>query len=488
MFFPQPLASSLFFMIFTTIPFFFFLVIVLVIYWMLPSDRWRHPFLLLANFFFYGWWDWRFTGLLAIVILISYIAGKLMEKIEVELPCRKYLMMLACALLLGVLGYFKYTNFFLGSLKGITEQMGGRVTWTTLKIILPAGISFYIFQAISYVVTIYRGKLAAEQSIIKLGVYLSFFPHLVAGPIIHAPTFLPQLDEKRFFDAAQFVEGARKFALGFLYKAVFADHLAAVVNPIFETLLKQTPLTLLGGCLGFYGQIYFDFAGYSLMAIGVANLLGYTLPDNFNFPYRATSLIDFWHRWHISLSTWLRDYLYIPLGGNRCSVSRNYFNIIVTMLLGGLWHGASWNFLLWGGVHGVALCVNHFWRRLVAKKIIVPKAIAWILTQAIVFCCWVPFRAATLKDTVFIFQQFGKGVMVLSHMMPVAFSPAAISFPWLLVVLPLFFDMAFNGSHQLRERWSLRSTTMLYGIIAIALLVGLLFMSSGTVNFIYFQF
>lgn len=499
---------------------------------MLPSDRWRHPFLLFANFFFYGWWDWRFTALLAAVILISYVAGRLIERAEGGSSCRKYFLMAACTLLLGILGYFKYTNFFLGSLRGLIEQAGGRVAWNTLKIILPAGISFYIFQAISYIVTVYRGKLIAEQSIVKLGVYLSFFPHLVAGPIIHAPTFLPQLTAKRIFEAPFFVEGARKFALGFLYKAVFADHLAAVVNPIFATLSKQTPLTLFGGCLGFYGQIYFDFAGYSLMAIGVANLLGYTLPDNFNFPYRATSLVDFWHRWHISLSTWLRDYLYIPLGGNRCSLSRNYFNIIVTMLLGGLWHGASWNYLLWGGIHGVALCLNHLWRRIdllynstadvhcgVAPMLAsssmnytlsrcaseapgtaspaassprglikLPTVLSWFLTQAVVFFCWIPFRAATLQDTIFIFQQFWKGITQLCDMTLFSSSPAAIAFPWLLVVLPLFFDMALNGSQRLRECCSIHSTMLFYGMIAIALFVGLLFMPSGTVNFIYFQF
>ncbi len=475
-------------MMFTTIPFFFFLVIVLASYWILPSDRWRHPFLLFANFFFYGWWDWRFTALLATIIFISYFAGRLIE--NGRSSCRQYVLIAACMLLLAVLGYFKYANFFLGSLKNLIEQTGGHIAWSTFKIILPAGISFYIFQAISYIVTIYRGKLMAEQSIVKLGVYLSFFPHLVAGPIIHAPTFLPQLANQRLFEAALFIEGARKFVLGFLYKAVFADHLAAVVNPIFATPSMETPLTLLGGCLGFYGQIYFDFAGYSLMAIGVANLLGYTLPDNFNFPYRASSLIDFWHRWHISLSTWLRDYLYIPLGGNRCSVSRNYFNIIVTMLLGGLWHGANWNFLLWGGVHGLALCVNHLWRRLTDGKIILPKSFCWILTQAVVFFCWIPFRAATLQDTLLIFQQVWKSFLQLGHLLEDHFflSPATSSFPWLLVILPLFFDMAFNGSRRLRERYSIHSTMMFYAIILVALLVGLLFMPSGTVNFIYFQF
>jgi D-alanyl-lipoteichoic acid acyltransferase DltB (MBOAT superfamily) len=290
----------------------------------------------------------------------------------------------------------------------------------------------------------------------------------------------------RVFEAPFFVEGVRKFALGFLYKAVFADHLAAVVNPIFSPLPEQSPLILFGGCLGFYGQIYFDFAGYSLMAIGVAHLLGYRLPDNFNFPYRATSLIDFWHRWHISLSTWLRNYVYIPLGGSRCSLPRNYLNIIVTMLLGGLWHGASWNYLLWGGVHGLALCVNHLWRRLVAEKIALPQTISWSLTQVTVFCCWIPFRASSWQDTAFIFQQFWKGCHQLLSLKLSPLAPAVIRFPWLLIILPLFCDMLLNGSHKLRDRYAIRSTLIFYGMVAVALLVALLFMPSGTVNFIYF--
>jgi D-alanyl-lipoteichoic acid acyltransferase DltB (MBOAT superfamily) len=286
------------------------------------------------------------------------------------------------------------------------------------------------------------------------------------------------------------MEGARKFALGFLYKAVFADNLAAAVNTIFSKLYEQTPLSVFGGCLGFYGQIYFDFAGYSLMAIGVANLLGYTLPDNFNFPYRATSLIDFWRRWHISLSTWLRDYVYIPLGGNRGNTFLQYRNIMITMFLGGLWHGANWNFVLWGGGHGLALCCNHAYRALqqklgkpLVKNSLVLKIVGWLLTQGIVFCCWIPFRAASLKDTFFIFHQ-------LSALMSVTFSSfaQATTFPWLLALFPLFFDMLFNGSEYLRNRWSIRSTRALTVAIALGCSIGLLFMHRGIINFIYFQF
>lgn len=326
------------------------------------ADCWRQRFLFAANFFFYGWWNWKFTALLFVAIFISYAAGLMIERFGPRSHQGRLVMWAACALLLALLGYFKYANFFLTSLHTAIESLGGHGGWKTLEIILPAGISFYIFQAISYVVTVYRGTLPAESRFIRLGVYLSFFPHLVAGPIIHASTFLPQLENKRFFDSVRFVEGVRKFALGFLYKAVFADNLAEPVNVIFSTLTEHTPLSIFGGCVGFYGQIYFDFAGYSLMAIGVANLLGYTLPDNFHFPYRATSLIDFWRCWHISLSNWLRDYVYIPLGGNRCDRFSQYRNIIITMFLGGLWHGANWNFVLWGGMHGAALCLNHAWR------------------------------------------------------------------------------------------------------------------------------
>ena len=477
-------------MIFTTIPFLFFLIVVFGTYWSLRADVWRQRFLFAANFFFYGWWNWKFTVLLFASILISYVAGILMERTDLSSQKRKWIMLSACIVLLCMLGYFKYANFFLTSLHATLESLGGHFGWRTLEIILPAGISFYIFQAISYVVSVYRRTIPAEPRFIRLGVYLSFFPHLVAGPIIHASTFLPQLASKRHFDSTRFVEGTRKFALGFLYKAVFADNLAESVNMIFLALKDQSPLTIFGGCLGFYGQIYFDFAGYSLMAIGVANLLGYTLPDNFNFPYRATSLIDFWRRWHISLSTWLRDYVYIPLGGNRCNRFLQYRNIVITMFLGGLWHGANWNFVLWGGMHGLALCLNHAYRGLrekfghpVEEDKIIAKTASWILTQGTIFCCWIPFRAATLSDTIFIFHQLGK-----LYFLTISSLVHAASFPWLLATLPLFFDMAFNGSESLRQRWSRRSTVALYGSIVAALIIGLLFMHCGLVNFIYFQF
>jgi len=475
-------------MLFTTIAFAIFLLITLGLYWSFRSDAWRHPLIFLANLVFYGWWDWRFVALLLAVIGVSYGCALGISRAAARRSRARGWLILACGSQLALLAYFKYANFFLDSLKRIVEQTGAHAGWTTLHIILPVGISFYIFQGLSYVISVYEQRVPAERSLLKVGVYLSFFPHLVAGPIIHATYFLPQLASARRFDAAQFIEGARKFAIGFLYKAVFADNLAKFVDPVFAAPAGQSNLAVFAGCLGFYGQIYFDFAGYSLMAIGVANFFGYLLPDNFNHPYRAASMIDFWRRWHISLSTWLRDYLYIPLGGNRGPRWFQYRNLLITMLLGGLWHGASWNFIWWGAIHGVALCVNHAWRTWrppsADPRPAGPRALAvmasWLATQAVVFLCWIPFRAASFADVLVILRKLG-GLLLENP-------GVAVGVPWLLLTIPLIADTWIVGSRRLTDRWALRSNFALYAIIALALLTALLFMHVGKVAFIYFQF
>jgi len=471
-------------MIFNTLSFAIFLAITLGAYWSLREDVWRRRLLFAANLFFYGWWDWRFVPLLLGVIVVSYFSALLIQKSPTPARAKLWLAV-ACVLQLGILGYFKYANFFLGALQNVVEQTGAHAGWTTLHIILPVGISFYIFQGISYVASVYEKRLPAEENFVKLGVYLAFFPHLVAGPIIHATFFLPQLAEKRRFDSAQFLEGCKKFATGFIYKSVFADNLGAIVDPIFRAPAEHTSVVVFGGCLGFYGQIYFDFAGYSLMAIGVANLFGYLLPDNFNHPYRATSMIDFWRRWHISLSTWLRDYLYIPLGGNRGSKWFQYRNIMITMLLGGLWHGASWNFIWWGAIHGAALCVNHIWRDWrKGATLAVPTALSWaaslLLTQATVFLCWIPFRAQSFQDSLTILKSLGQ-LFASTWVM-------AYTLPWLLILVPLLVDTWLVGNKPLTDRLTLRSNAAFYVMVLLAMLIGLLFMHLGKVPFIYFQF
>jgi alginate O-acetyltransferase complex protein AlgI len=470
-------------MIFTTLPFLVFLLLVLAVFWTMRSDRWRHPFLFFANFFFYGWWDWRFVLLLLAVVVIAYFIALRISPAAGTAAGRRWVA-LGCVLLVGILGYFKYTGFFADALARALEAIGGSAGWTTLNIILPVGISFYIFQAVSYLVTVYRGKVPVERSFLKLGVYLGFFPHLVAGPIIHASTFLPQLASPRLFDQRLFFEGCRKFVIGFLYKAVFADNLAGWVDPAYADPSGATNLQVLAATLGFYGQIYFDFAGYSLMAIGVANLLGYTLPDNFNHPYRATSMVDFWHRWHISLSTWLRDYVYIPLGGNRSGPLLRYRNLFLTMLIGGFWHGASWNFILWGGLHGSALAINHAWRGRFADSPFAAtsfwRVISWLLVQGTVLLCWIPFRAESFADALLILQSLGTlAAGVVAGGQPI---------PWLLLLLPLAVDTFVVGRPNAPERGGIRCNPLAYAILLLGLLVGLLFMHVGFVPFIYFQF
>lgn len=471
-------------MIFTTFAFALFLAVVLPLYWFLRSDRWRLPLLFAANFFFYGWWDWRFTALLLFVVVVAYAAGLLIAVSSPPSRRARAILWISCSVQLAVLGYFKYADFFIENVRRTAEAMGWQPTWTTLNLILPVGISFYIFQAISYLVSVYRGTIPGERSFLKLGVYLGFFPHLVAGPIIHAKTFLPQLAGERVFDTDVFLNGCRKFAIGFIYKSVFADNMAPFIDRVFGDVSACSSLEVAGGCLGFYAQIYFDFAGYSLMAIGVANMFGYFLPDNFNHPYRAASLIDFWRRWHISLSTWLRDYVYIPLGGNRGSRWETYRNLMVTMFLGGLWHGANWNFILWGGAHGAALCVNHAWSAwrgaasMSGNRLFL--AFSFPVTQVFVLLLWVPFRADTGTDTLIA---WGK-LLDCARTVWQCTQPV----PWLLLLLPLLADTWLVGSDKFTTRFRVTAPATLYAALAASAVVGLLFMHLGFAPFIYFQF
>jgi len=465
-------------MSFVSITFVILLAAVLAVYWSLRSDRRRHIWLLLANFVFYGLWNWHFTALLAGVIVVSYVAARGIDSCPSDRRKQKAILFGACTILVALLGFFKYCNFFVESVQAFAGRMGFEPGWTTLHIILPVGISFYIFQGISYIVSVFQKRVASEKSLIKVGMYLSFFPHLVAGPIIHASYFLPQLASPRRYNSRQTLEGCRRFFWGLIYKAVFADNIGAFVDKVFGEVKTASSLETFAGCLGFYSQIYFDFAGYSLMAIGIANLLGYELPENFRFPYRASSIVDFWRRWHISLSTWLRDYVYIPLGGNRGTRWIQCRNTMYTMLIGGLWHGASWNFVLWGALHGVALCINQVWRNsgFATKRPISPLT-GFVMTQAVVFLLWIPFRAENFTD-----------VLMIVDALTVWQDQSTLSIPWFLLLAPILVDTWVVGAMEKRPRKEVRSPVLLYAALIIAALAAVLFMSAGNTNFIYFQF
>jgi D-alanyl-lipoteichoic acid acyltransferase DltB (MBOAT superfamily) len=348
--------------------------------------------LLIASLTFYAWWDWRFLSWLLVSIGVAYAAGILIEMSRL----RGWILAAAIAALLAILGYFKYANFFVDSFAAMLRAAGIPASPSTLTIILPLGISFYTFQAIAYIVDVYRGDIRAERDLVLFTTFKIFFPQLVAGPIERARHLLPQIRKPSPVDAEMVASAVWLMLLGYFMKIGIADVLAPNVELAFSATQPSGWWTLLG-TYAFGLQIYGDFLGYSLIAKGVAKLFGIDLIWNFDFPYWSTTMVDFWRRWHISLSRWLRDYLYIPLGGSRGSQAATMHNLMVTMLLGGLWHGASWTFVLWGGLHGTALAANHLARK-EAQQRPVGKSVGWLATMLVVFAGWFLFRIGSMQQ------------------------------------------------------------------------------------------
>ncbi|MEM9937360.1 MAG: MBOAT family O-acyltransferase [Pseudomonadota bacterium] len=392
-------------MIFTDAIFFVFLAGVFSVYWTLKDKELRLVTLLVASAMFYGWWDWRFLGLIGFVIGLSWFVAQFAAARPVGNRARRWALVIGISANLSVIAIFKYFGFFASTAEAALASVGIEPGWTALNILLPVGISFYVFQAISYIVDVARGDLEPERRLRRVALYIAFFPQLVAGPIVRAASFFPQMERVKTFSGALAFAGLRAFALGFAYKAGIADNLAPLVDPVYgaDDLSVWSNSALIGSTLAFAGQIYFDFAGYSLMAIGVARWFGYYIPKNFDHPYGATAIDNFWQRWHISLSSWLRDYLYIPLGGNRGGELKTLRNLMVTMLLGGLWHGAAWTFVFWGGLHGAALVVH---RVLFKGRRKIGFLLGLLLTQSFVLITWIPFRAETFADALSVLQAF----------------------------------------------------------------------------------
>jgi alginate O-acetyltransferase complex protein AlgI len=338
------------------------------------------------------------------VTVNAFVAGQMLAR--ATLVRRSVVLAASIGVDLAILGFFKYYDFFLSNVAAALADLGIPASLPVMQIILPVGISFYTFHAISYVVDVYRGKIEPEPSLLNIALYISFFPQLIAGPIVRASFIMPQIRHPRSVSLAQQTIGVRLLLRGFIYKAAIADTMAQIADPVFAHVDQYNAHALLTATIAFYGQIYFDFAGYSSMAIGTARLFGYRFPPNFNYPYRAASVTEFWRRWHMSLSFWLRDYLYIPLGGNRGGALFVCRNLILTMLLGGLWHGAAWNYVLWGALHGVGLCANKLWRE-AWRRLPVPIEIqggwhlaAVVLTQLWVMLSWVFFRCDSASQSV----------------------------------------------------------------------------------------
>ncbi len=386
-------------MLFNSLAFALFLPVVFTLYWAIRSRTWQNRLLLAASYLFYGWWDWRFLFLIAACSAVNFAAGRVIGSTS-RAWVRRTALTACCVVCLGALGVFKYLGFFAESLRGLLALFGIEASPVTLRLMLPVGISFFTFQALSYTVDVYLGKLRPTRSWVDFFVFISFFPQLVAGPIERATNLLPQFQQARCFDCDAAQHGVCLMLYGLFKKMVVADLLALYVDKTFANAgLYGSVAAFLGACF-FSLQIYCDFSGYSDVARGVARLFGFELMLNFDRPYLSRSFTEFWRRWHISLSTWFKDYLYIPLGGNRVSPVRHLRNLWVVFLVSGLWHGAAWTFLAWGALHALyqtlAWCRACLFPRRASGKLAALGAIA-VVNLGAVFA-WVFFRADSIAE------------------------------------------------------------------------------------------
>ncbi|WP_168566559.1 MBOAT family O-acyltransferase [Crateriforma spongiae] len=380
---------------FTRLEFPIFLALVIALVWATRRVTLRNAILLAASYYFYAYWDYRFCGLLILSTVVDFIAARQIDRSQSQGIRRLFLLTSLCVNL-GVLGFFKYYNFFIESLAEVWGHWG----WgsQTLQIILPVGISFYTFQTLSYTIDVYRRKLRATSNFLNFALYVAFFPQLVAGPIVRAKELLPQLAVRPTFSKRRMYGGFQQLLRGAVKKILIADRMGEAVDVVFAGPDLYSTVTLWIAVVAYAGQIYYDFLGYTDMATGAAKMMGYRFPPNFRHPYLSSNMAQFWRRWHMTLSRWLRDYLYIPLGGNRLGRSRTYVNLMITMTLGGLWHGAAWTFVLWGIWHGLGLAVH----RMSTTRIRLSRGVGWGLTTMVVLAGWVLFRSPDLASAMSI--------------------------------------------------------------------------------------
>jgi D-alanyl-lipoteichoic acid acyltransferase DltB (MBOAT superfamily) len=398
-------------MTFTTITFALFFIIVFGVYWSIRSKTCQNAFLLASSYIFYGWWDYRFCGLLLLTSLVDYTAARLLETAAAPRH-RRMLLLTSLISNLGMLGFFKYFDFFAANFRSLLNSLGFDASPFTLNVILPVGISFYTFQSLNYTIDVYRRELKPSSNLIEFLAFVSYFPHLVAGPINRAKDLLTQIETARRFDPEQAVDGCRQMLWGAVKKVLIADNLAAIVEAAYNKPGQHSGPQLAFATVCFALQIYCDFSGYSDIALGCSNVLGIRLMRNFAYPYFSQSLAEFWHRWHISLSTWFRDYLYIPLGGNRRGAWRRTANLMITFFLSGLWHGAAWHYVVWGTINGAGLamettaaCLRRDPPRSDRKVLIFAKVARVLATFSFICIGWVFFRANSVSDAFYILHR-----------------------------------------------------------------------------------
>ena len=487
-------------MLFNSIDFIVFFIFVLSSIVIIKNKKYQHLFLLIASYFFFYYSSNYLIILLIFSTILDFYLGKAIWNTK-EITKKKILLVISLAGNLGLLGFFKYADFAILQFNILGEHFNLANDIPFLNMALPIGISFYTFQTISYTVDIYRGRLKPSESFKEFALFVAFFPQLVAGPIVRASEFLPQLREKIEVGGDNLKQiiihnsnlklGITIMAFGFLKKMFFADNIAPLVNDIFIAPIGSESFTIILGAIAFGIQIYGDFSGYSDIAIGAALILGFKLPMNFNFPYFARSPSDFWRRWHISLSTWLRDYLYIPLGGNKKSSSRTYLNLMAVMIIGGLWHGAAWNFIIWGILHGMYLSL---------QKILIDRfpliknnqffssklgiIISILVTQYLVFLTWIPFRVKNLDDLTYSMQKYilldFQIERTIEFIIEHQFSFVLI---WIFIILHIFAYKKQNLT-EIISKLSLWK----WFVFLTSIIVMIVFTVGDSADFIYFQF
>ncbi|HTK75572.1 MAG TPA: MBOAT family O-acyltransferase [Gemmataceae bacterium] len=472
---------------FCSIQYLLFFALVFVAYWVLPWNRVRVWLLLAASFYFYASWNHWLACIVCATTFMDYLIARGMDGTASE-RIRRFLLVASLFMNLGLLCYFKYVNFFLESLQATLAAAGLSARFRLLDVILPIGISFYTFEAINYTIDVCRRKIRAERRLGHFMLFILFFPHLIAGPIVRAADFLPQVRRRKRWDWQRFHLGLQFILMGLFKKLVIADQLAQFVDPVFADPGGYKSSAVWTAVIAYAAQIYCDFSGYTDLALGCAHLLGFHLTKNFEMPYIAANVSEFWRRWHMSLSSWLRDYLFIPLGGSRGSEWQTCRNLLLTMALGGLWHGASWHFVVWGVYHGLLLGVHRAFRSWASERPALVTALSGLpgtaarvgLTFVAVLCGWVWFRAQTV----------GMAMAILGRM----FAPAVgkgSPLPWLSlwVLLAVMAVAHAVGSRGVWRRWSARLPAPVLGCgYAAVLNFALLLAPDAGQTFIYFQF
>ena len=482
-------------MLFNSIDFAVFLPIVFLLYWLLANKslKLQNALIVLASYVFYGWWDWRFLSLILFSTLVDYTIG-IKLKSEKNQTKRKILLWTSICVNLGFLGFFKYANFFLDNFTAAFSFFGSEIATHSLDIILPVGISFYTFQTLSYTIDVYKQKLEPTNDFIVFSAFVSFFPQLVAGPIERATNLLPQFYKKRTFELSKAVDGMRQILWGLFKKIVIADSCAELANQIFNNSAEMNGSTLVLGALFFTFQIYGDFSGYSDIAIGTSRLFGFNLMQNFKFPYFSRDIAEFWRRWHMSLSTWFRDYLYIPLGGSRGGTWMKVRNTFLIFIVSGFWHGANWTFIAWGTLHAIyflpLLLTNKNRNNLeiVAQGNYLPTArelLQMLSTFTLTVFAWIIFRTNDITHAFhYISEIFSASILKAPKLTD---SKEAI-ITMLLVFIFIFIEWLGRESQFALEHLGLKWKRPLRHALYYTIIIALFWCNGKEQQFIYFQF